>query len=583
MTIKELKANLLLALYDRYKNQTLGAIQLTELCKEDGVIYDSLSQLSSAANNLKDLGYINAIFFEGGDAIIRSLTANGIEYVEENLLTKEDLVIDGLNDTSKYMKHSAILIDYDTPKESDISNSSNKESVSNPRVFSPIENIKTIKDIDVEPCFSVDELAECFIEQIDKIAESKSENIPMIGVFAPWGRGKSYFLNRVSEKLEARTSKKFCIFQRRNRPITKKYKIIKFNAWKYQETPAIWAYLFESIYKHASRWQKTRIFFKQNFKFTTFLVFGLLIGLSWFTGFLFKTVPEIVNGVNNLIAIGGIGSILSVTLTWIYTLKDNPVSALSIIRKYTKRKSYSDCLGIQNAIEADLEIVLSTLTSKKSRVLLCVDDIDRCTPEKMTNIIDSLRTILENDKIRKNLIVVCSIDINKLMKGYGIASGGETSNNISSNVREHIDKIFIFSIGLASLGSYQLKEYLYKMMSIDEHDESETIAETFVDINRQKEAIYIDRPTDEQLVLSDKEIYKIIGDFLSKNESTNTTPRKLRIMYYQLLFANNIASKHGIVLPENLIYDLLKKSLTGTEEHSKDLALSDIIEIAVPY
>lgn len=583
MTIKELKANLLLALYDRYKNQTLGAIQLTELCKEDGIIYDSLSQLSSAANNLKDLGYINAIFFEGGDAIIRSLTANGIEYVEENLLTQEDLVIDGLNDTSKYMDHRAIVINDDTPKESDVSNSSNKESVSFPKVFSPIENIKTIKDIDVEPCFSVDELAECFIEQIDKIAESESENIPMIGVFAPWGRGKSYFINRVRNKLEARISKKICIFQRRNRPITKKYKIIKFNAWKYQETPAIWAYLFEVIYTHASRWQKTRIFFNQNFKFTTFLVFALLIGLSWFTGFLFKTVPEIVNGVNNLITIGGIGSILSVTLTWIYTLKDNPVSALSIIRKYTKRKSYSDCLGIQNAIEADLEIVLSTLSSKKSRVLLCVDDIDRCAPEKMTSIIDSLRTILENDKIRKNLIVVCSIDINKLMKGYGIVPGGDTSNNISSNVREHIDKIFIFSIGLASLGSYQLKEYLYKMMSIDEHDESETLAETLVDVNRQREAIYIARPTDEQLVLSDKEIYKIISDFLSINESTNITPRKLRIMYYQLLFANNIASKHGIVLPENLIYDLLKKSLTGTEEHSKDLALSHIIEIAVPY
>ena len=305
--------------------------------------------------------------------------------------------------------------------------------------------------------------------------------------------------------------------------------------------------------------------------------------MSWFTGFLFKTVPEIVNGVDNLITIGGIGSILSVALTWIYTLRDNPVSALSIIRKYTKRKSYSDCLGIQNAIEADLEIVLSTLTSKKSRVLLCVDDIDRCAPEKMTSIIDSLRTILENDKIRKNLIVVCSIDINKLIKGYGIVSESEVSNNIASNVREHIDKIFIFSIGLASLGSYQLKEYLYKMMSIEEHDESETIAETFVDINRQKEAIYIDRPTDEQLALSDKEIYKIISDFLSKNESINITPRKLRIMYYQLLFANNIASKHGIVLPENLIFDLLNKSLTGTEEHSKDLALSDIIEIAVPY
>lgn len=583
MTIKELKANILLALYKRYKDNKRDAIQLTELCKEDGLIYDSITQLSSAANHLKDSGYINAIFFEGGDALIRSLTANGIEFVEENLLTQEDILIDGLNDTSKYMMQESIGIDDDTAIDTDVSNPSNHESINATKIFSPKKNIKIIKDLDVEPCFSVDELAECFIEQIDKIAESKSENIPMIGVFAPWGRGKSYFLNRVISKLGTQSSKVASIFKICNKQITTKYKIIKFNAWKYQDTPAIWAYLFETIYKYASPWQKVKIFFKHNLKFTNLLVFVLLIGLSFFIGTLFDVFPEIVDGVNNVVTIGGIGSILSIMLTWTYTLKDNPVSAMNIIRKYTKRKSYTDCLGIQNAIEADLETVLSTLASKNNKVLLCVDDIDRCVPEKMTCIIDSLRTILENDEIRKNLIVICSIDINKLMKGYVKVYSIETPDYITDNIREHIDKIFIFSIGLASLGAYQLKEYLYKMMSLHESGESETIDETFVDINRQKEAIYIADTKDEQHTLSDKEIYNIIGDFLSKSDSINITPRKLRIMYYQLLFANNVSSKHGIVLPEKLIYDLLKKSLTGIENHSKDTALSDIIEISVPY
>lgn len=66
MTIKELKNNLLKSLYSRYKDNKTGAIQLTELCKENNLIYDSLSQLSSAAKSLKDSGYIHATFFVGG-------------------------------------------------------------------------------------------------------------------------------------------------------------------------------------------------------------------------------------------------------------------------------------------------------------------------------------------------------------------------------------------------------------------------------------------------------------------------------------------------------------------------------------
>lgn len=63
MTIKELKNNLLKSLYTRYKDDKVGAIQLTELCKENGLIYDSMSQLSSAAHNLKDIGLIKVTFY----------------------------------------------------------------------------------------------------------------------------------------------------------------------------------------------------------------------------------------------------------------------------------------------------------------------------------------------------------------------------------------------------------------------------------------------------------------------------------------------------------------------------------------
>lgn len=579
MTIKELKNNLLKSLYSRYKDNKTGAIQLTELCKENNLIYDSLSQLSSAAKSLKDSGYIHATFFVGGDALIMTLTAAGIEYVEENLLSQEDLVIDGLNDTSKEFANNPPAIDIDIDSKSETDNSQ-ESYIGFTKVFTPEERNKSIKDSEVEPCFSINDVASCFINQLDIIADSKSENIPMIGVFAPWGRGKSYFLNLIFQQLESRKKKWYHSFFGRN--TTKDYKIIKFNAWKYQDTPAIWAYLYETLYHQISWWQKCWLYIKKNVLSYRFLLLALLISFSWLIGYLLNKHTSIFDAVSNLKAIGGIGTIVTVVFSFVLTLKDNPISALKIIQKYTRRKSYNDCLGIQNAIESDLEDLLGVLQFRKDRVLLCVDDIDRCSTEKMVNIVDSLRTVLENDIIRDRLIVICSIDIEKLMHGYRSMYKDFISES-EEVIREQIDKVFIFSLGLAKLGPIQLDEYLRKLLEINDSDSSTMAKETLFDTDRQEDALYIANSDETPIKLSDIEMYRAINEFVQKNKSSNITPRKLRIMYYQLLFANNLASKRGVTLTEELIDNLLEKSLTGIEQNIHSQALGDIIEMAVPY
>ena len=579
MTIKELKNNLLKSLYSRYKDNKTGAIQLTELCKENNLIYDSLSQLSSAAKSLKDSGYIHATFFVGGDALIMTLSAAGIEYVEENLLSQEDLVIDGLNDTSKEFANNPPAIDIDIDSKSETDNSQ-ESYIGFTKVFTPEERNKSIKDSEVEPCFSINDVASCFINQLDIIADSKSENIPMIGVFAPWGRGKSYFLNLIFQQLESRKKKWYHSFFGRN--TTKDYKIIKFNAWKYQDTPAIWAYLYETLYHQISWWQKCWLYIKKNVLSYRFLLLALLISFSWLIGYLLNKHTSIFDAVSNLKAIGGIGTIVTVVFSFVLTLKDNPISALKIIQKYTRRKSYNDCLGIQNAIESDLEDLLGVLQFRKDRVLLCVDDIDRCSTEKMVNIVDSLRTVLENDIIRDRLIVICSIDIEKLMHGYRSMYKDFISES-EEVIREQIDKVFIFSLGLAKLGPIQLDEYLRKLLEINDSDSSTMAKETLFDTDRQEDALYIANSDETPIKLSDIEMYRAINEFVQKNKSSNITPRKLRIMYYQLLFANNLASKRGVTLTEKLIDNLLEKSLTGIEQNIHSQALGDIIEMAVPY
>lgn len=576
MTIKELKDNLLLALYRRYKDDRFRSISLITLCKEDDLIYDTLPQLSAAAKSLTEAGYINATFFAGGDARIMSFNARGIEYVEEHLLTDEDLIADGLKDSSKLMEDH--VIDFEDNIEIPVIKKKEEDN-KQLHFFKPRENIKPIKDLDVDPCFSVNEIADCFIKQLDTIGGSNTENTPMIGVFAPWGRGKSYFLEHVFKQLEIRNRKAYKGPERKYKKRSVKYKIVKFNAWKYQDTPAIWAYLFETIYKHTTFWQKILIYIKKRIYSYEFWLWVALLLIMWIIGFWLKGHTSILDKIDGLKTVGGIGMIIAIIGSFFLTLKEDPVSAYKILKKYTHRNTYSECLGIQNAIEKDLEKILWALTRCKDRVILCVDDIDRCSTEKMISIVDSLRTVLENDKIRKRLIVICSIDVEKLMNGYRFVDNELTKDN----VREQIDKVFIFGMGLAKLGKYQLKEYLQKMTNVKGSKRNKVLSETPSKIDRNGRAPQTINDNFELIALSDGEIYAIISEFIEKTPSRNITPRKLRIMYYQLLFANNLASKQGVILTKGLIDKLLSMSLIGYDAIVSDETIGDIIEMAVPY
>ena len=63
-----------------------------------------------------------------------------------------------------------------------------------------------------------------------------------------------------------------------------KYKIVEFNAWKYQETPALWAYLYETMYKSTSIVEKLLIQIKSIWKSmltTNFLLYWIILFIAW--------------------------------------------------------------------------------------------------------------------------------------------------------------------------------------------------------------------------------------------------------------------------------------------------------------
>ena len=584
MTIKELKRNILLSLYNRYKDDKSTNIGLKDLCAQENLIFDSPKQVADAAKGLKEDGYIKLTMYIGGDGLITGLTPSGIEYVEENLLTKEDLVSDGLADTAK-MVQSGMKINVDLPdtERDEGNNQSPKSPKKSVTLFKTRENFKDIVDANVTPCFGIKAVTDCFAKQLDKIATSKTESTRMLGIFGPWGRGKTYFFKQLKADLEDK--------QRH----TLKYKIVEFNAWKYQDTPALWAYLYETIYKSSSWLEKTINFIRQTIQINDVIIYFLILVVGWLIGWF---VSEHSNNVIRefLVSIKIPASAIYLFSGIAYTLVEKPVTVRRIIKRYTSRKSYKNYLGIQNEIEENLQKLLQSmvLCPSKSRVILYVDDIDRCPSRKMVSLIEALRTVLENPKIQERLIVICSIDEKKLLQSYKqelIANGfnQEQSNQLS---REQLDKLFLFGIKLADLDSTQLQEYLETLIeNSNSENKTNTPNEQKEEIPfstaRQKGAFIPTNASEEIPELNDERIESLFKDYFVSHCNLRTiTPRKIRIMYYQVLFALSLSSKRGNgegAFTDQLVEIMLNKYMEMEYDEDIEKAMSDIIEMAVPY
>lgn len=439
-------------------------------------------------------------------------------------------------------------------------------SIYSRELFKPTVNSDVQKDADVNPCFGVDTLATCFVRLIDSISQSSPVNISMMGIFAPWGRGKTYFFSRVKDILN-------------NRKDALKYYVVSFNAWKYQEAPAIWAYLYDTLKKELLGWGGRVVFnvWRNLWKLLwSSFIFACPFAITWLFREKLPSYSELLIG------------ILSVSGFILKTIYDNVDSVQDLGRKVFLGKSFGKELGTQSEIEKELEALLrfKIWCPKKKKVLLYVDDIDRCDYSRITSVIESLRTILENLMICKRLVVVCSIDVNILKRAlaqkYELAIG-KSGLNLAHLVRDQIDKLFVSSISLPKLKELDYIEYLQELSGVDSIEISgATITVQSKDIlptDERSKSVPSDKPTAN---LDIKRLIELIMDEVTV-ECAILTPRQIRILYYRCLFAMNILSERGEYIDKQCIHDIILKSYSDNDgESDGDDIYKEIASIVVP-
>ncbi|RXQ97409.1 hypothetical protein EO244_00540 [Ancylomarina salipaludis] len=460
------------------------------------------------------------------------------------------------------------------------------ESQNNDPLYTELEFIKynsySIKDSKLPPAFQVEQIAEVFA---DHITEFKKDNGQMLCVTGKWGRGKTYFINKLCGKLnidyETATSED-----------KSKFHFVKFHAWKYQDTPAIWAYLYKTLiysytdkiskisfwkprqYNKSKYWQIFKLTVASKGHWNTWLKSTLLICFSFLWYFIFSFNEKLEAFKEISLLFGGTLALLLFIFKVLSFRASTKKPLKNLLQSFSKVPSFNQLLGFQAEIQTELIHLLKAWINKsdEKRLLLFIDDLDRCSEDRMIQIVDALRVMLEDPEITSRMIVLVAVDEEKLKKAIRHKYKDLYKDDEVELVKlenEYMDKLFISGIKLASLTKVNRVEFFETILKDENHpsfNEDSNSSDSSVEGNSSgaervratsdggatfsqtsEESIgnsghpNTSLPLEEEYVeLSEHEI-ELFKIELEKKE--DLSPRQIRILYYRYRLARNLWAK----------------------------------------
>lgn len=300
---------------------------------------------------------------------------------------------------------------------------------------------------------------------IYKFLINKNSKPPLtISIQAPWGGGKTSLMRMIREDLDPKASKYYPEYEEKN-PNDKsnnkdtkskltvsnvldelntlihkeklQFKIpdefrkddqsltIWFNAWKYENNEQIWSGLADAIIKQFGErldpiegekfWLNlnSRRVDPNKIRYTIYehILAKFLYDMRiWLGGALiiFLILLEFANKFNNPLVQTASWSIASITLIakgilQCRDIKDEPAEVS--ISKYLRVPDYRAKLGFVHFAEEDLRRVLDLIDKP---IVIFIDDLDRCSPDKVANLMEAINLFLAGEF--KNCIFILGMD-----------------------------------------------------------------------------------------------------------------------------------------------------------------------------
>ena len=264
----------------------------------------------------------------------------------------------------------------------------------------------------------------------------------------------------------------------------------------------------------------------------------------------------------------------------------------NINSSYLTQAKYRKNLGLQAEIEESLVAILKAWIpdKNKSKLVLFVDDIDRCDIKNVLDVIDNLRLILDNPEIYKRIVIIAAIDERILQQAIWLKYHGDHNLSLDDIYAEYLQKMFIVGIKLDQLCEKESVDYFKKLLpsikdcytNLPEPDTLDSFAEaisqaTTQALDSQKHVQLFDQDSSNNSVsnsATEDSPEKIIKEELAKSiteisksehyqltssisKLKERTPRSIKIFYYKYLISKKLLVAY---LNENNLFDLWNES-----------------------
>ena len=303
---------------------------------------------------------------------------------------------------------------------------------------------------------------EMLVNAMADIIASPGQDTPFtIGLLGDWGSGKSNVMHLLRNKLGARAD-------------YERFYFADFNAWEYEHTDNMAAGVAQEVLKgfleRKTTWEK----FVIKWKFGK-LENGVLLPLILLSVFVVAVTSLIMifQGESQgwVAAFGVAGVIIAGFIKQIFTILEHPLTAK--VNNYLKLPSYAVHLGTIPILKKHLKIlsalIIPPLEKYPNRLIVFVDDLDRCEPRAISKTLDAIRLVMDIE----NVVVIIGIDhriaFRAVEKQYvDLADDIRTSADIA---RDYLGKIIQLPIMLNNPGMDELESFISNKLFRNVKDE----------------------------------------------------------------------------------------------------------------
>ena len=306
-----------------------------------------------------------------------------------------------------------------------------------------------------------------------------------VGIYGAWGKGKTFLMRKIRESINNRVKA-----SAQSSPAGTKVKIlnVEFNAWSYSTSEHLWAGMVTHLYNEIEKylgwrvgWDRFTKALKKSWRKALGLsFFYILLGLG--LSLLFESQPihekwkalRVVITTLGASLIGG-SALATFPILW-SALKDFAdtlfLSRAKNLQTIASRPDFHEQIGIMADIKGEISFMSGLLNKSHTRLVLFIDDLDRCNHKKAVEVLQSIMLLL-SDKDGAPFVIFLGIDarvmVHAIEENYGevLVKAGITGY-------EYLDKIVQLPFSIPYTNPDDLRNYVETLLWSSE-DEKKSV------------------------------------------------------------------------------------------------------------